>query len=199
MEPCVIMRFGINSFLFTSPFTNDSTKLFKTFKRWGFESVEIPIEDPSHIDPAHVKAKLDKAGLMCGSVCACLGPACDLHGGEAPISPFSHDAARVLDKIKAELTEALVQESFRDAKRQQADVVSAANVEHARRYILRRQKNERWYVKLCGILGGTFLGACISKLSTGFSQPIDYTTLLITSLLGLVGSFMLAVFIAKTE
>lgn len=74
------MRFGINTFLFTSPFTNESTKLFKTFKKWGFESIEIPIEDPSHIDPAHVKRELDKHGLVCGSVCACMGPDRDLRG-----------------------------------------------------------------------------------------------------------------------
>lgn len=74
------MRFGINTFLFTSPFTNASTKLFKTFKKWGFHTVEIPIEDPAHIDPAFVKAELDKAGLVCGSVCACLGPDRDLRG-----------------------------------------------------------------------------------------------------------------------
>ena len=36
------MRIGINTFLFTSPFTNESTKLFKQFKRWGFDTVEIP-------------------------------------------------------------------------------------------------------------------------------------------------------------
>src|SRR5208282_507270 len=75
-----IMRLGINTFLFTSPFTNDSTKLFKQFKQWGAESIEIPIEDPSHIDPAHVKRELDKHGLVCGSVCACLGPDRDLRG-----------------------------------------------------------------------------------------------------------------------
>jgi D-psicose/D-tagatose/L-ribulose 3-epimerase len=74
------MRIGINTFLFTSPFTNESTKFFKTFKKWGFETVEIPIEDPSHIDPAHVKAELDKNGLICGSVCACMGPDRDLRG-----------------------------------------------------------------------------------------------------------------------
>jgi D-psicose/D-tagatose/L-ribulose 3-epimerase len=74
------MRFGINTFLFTSPFINESTKLLKQFRRWGFESVEIPIEDPSHIDPAHVKRELDKAGLVCGSVCACMGPDRDLRG-----------------------------------------------------------------------------------------------------------------------
>ena len=74
------MRIGINTFLFTSPFTNESTKLFKTFKRWGFQSIEIPIEDPAHIDPAHVKRELDKHGLVCGSVCACMGSDRDLRG-----------------------------------------------------------------------------------------------------------------------
>src|SRR5689334_2673117 len=74
------MRLGINTFLFTSPFTNDSTKLFPTFKKWGFETVEIPIEDPSHIDPKYVESELEKQGLVCGSVCACMGPDRDLRG-----------------------------------------------------------------------------------------------------------------------
>src|SRR5262245_35481166 len=74
------MRFGINTFLFTSPFTNKSTTLFPQFKKWGFDSVEIPVEDPAHIDPPYVKAKLAKAGLVCGSVCAVLGPGRDLRG-----------------------------------------------------------------------------------------------------------------------
>jgi D-psicose/D-tagatose/L-ribulose 3-epimerase len=74
------MRLGINTFLLTSPFTNKSTRLFDKIKQWGFESVEIPIEDPSHIDPAYVKERLDEAGLVCGSVCACMGPDRDLRG-----------------------------------------------------------------------------------------------------------------------
>jgi D-psicose/D-tagatose/L-ribulose 3-epimerase len=74
------MKFGINTFLFTSPFDNTSTKLFKEFKRWGFDSVEIAIEDPAHIDPAQVKRELDRHGLVCGSVCAALGPDRDLRG-----------------------------------------------------------------------------------------------------------------------
>ena len=74
------MRFGINSFLFTSPFTNASTKHFRQFKKWGFDTVEIAVEDPSHIDPAHVKAELDKAKLACGSVCAAMGPGRDFRG-----------------------------------------------------------------------------------------------------------------------
>src|SRR5215467_7587227 len=74
------MRIGINTFLFTSPFTNQSTRLFPQFKRWGFDTIEIPIEDPSHINPAHVKRELERHGLVCGSVCACMGPDRDLRG-----------------------------------------------------------------------------------------------------------------------
>ncbi len=74
------MRFGINTFLFTSPFTNQGTRLFGQFKKWGFESIEIPVEDPSHIDPAHVKRELVRHGLVCGSACACMGPDRDLRG-----------------------------------------------------------------------------------------------------------------------
>jgi len=74
------MRFGINTFLFTSPFTNESTRLFKQFRKWGFDSVEIPVEDPSHIDPVHVRRELERNNLVCGSVCACMGPDRDLRG-----------------------------------------------------------------------------------------------------------------------
>jgi len=75
------MRFGINSFLFVSPFTTASTKhWFPKFKQWGFETVEIPVEDPSHIDPAKVKAAADKAGIAIGSICACMGPGRDFRG-----------------------------------------------------------------------------------------------------------------------
>jgi D-psicose/D-tagatose/L-ribulose 3-epimerase len=74
------MKLGINTFLFASPFTNKETKLFPQFKKWGFDTVEIPVEDTSHIDPAHVKRELDKCGLVCGTVCACMGPDRDLRG-----------------------------------------------------------------------------------------------------------------------
>jgi D-psicose/D-tagatose/L-ribulose 3-epimerase len=76
------MRLGINTFLFTSPFTTASVKLFPQFKKWGFETVEIPVESPEHIDPAKVKAAADKHGLAIGSLCACMGPGRDFRGTE---------------------------------------------------------------------------------------------------------------------
>lgn len=82
------MRFGINTFLFASPFTNRDTRLFRQFRRWGFDSVEIAIEDPGHINPALVKRELDRHGLVCGSVAGCFGPGRDLRG-----SPTEQKAA----------------------------------------------------------------------------------------------------------
>lgn len=82
-DPPTSMRFGINSFLFVSPFVTASTKLFSQFKKWGFETVEIPVEDPSHIDPAKLKAASEKTGLAIGSICACMGPGRDFRGTAA--------------------------------------------------------------------------------------------------------------------
>ena len=48
------MRFGINTFLFTCPFTNRSTRWFPRFKKWGFDTVEIAIENLAHTDAAFV-------------------------------------------------------------------------------------------------------------------------------------------------
>ena len=95
------MRFGINSFLFTSPFTTESVSLFPTFKKWGFETVEIPIEDPSHIDASLVRAALDKAGLACGSICACMGPGRDFRG-------TADEQKTAMDYCKALIDQAVV-------------------------------------------------------------------------------------------
>jgi D-psicose/D-tagatose/L-ribulose 3-epimerase len=74
------MRIGINTFLFTSPFTTESVKLFPKFKKWGFQTVEIPVESPEHIKPMEVKAAADQHGLAVGSICACMGPGRDFRG-----------------------------------------------------------------------------------------------------------------------
>ncbi len=77
------MKFGINTFLFTSPFTNQSTRLFTKFKAWGFDGVEIAVENPADFDPTFVRAQLDRHGLVCTSVCACFPPSRDLRGTKA--------------------------------------------------------------------------------------------------------------------
>jgi D-psicose/D-tagatose/L-ribulose 3-epimerase len=77
------MKFSINTVLFVSPFTNSDTRLFPKFKKWGFDGVELLIEDPAHIDPALVRGALRKNGLGCGSVAAAINPQRDLRGTAA--------------------------------------------------------------------------------------------------------------------
>lgn len=76
------MTYGLNTFLFQSPFTNDSFHLIRKFKDWGFDSIEIAIEDVGHVDPSLLKRALDDNGMICGSVCAALGPGRDLRGSK---------------------------------------------------------------------------------------------------------------------
>jgi len=95
------MRFGINTYLFTSPFTNRSTRLFPQFKRWGFDSVEIAVENPDHIDPAFVKRELDRHGLIAGTLCACLGPERDLRGTLKQQQTGLNYLRRLLDQMVA--------------------------------------------------------------------------------------------------
>ena len=74
------MKFGINTYLFSSPFTNESVRFFSKFKEWGFDFVEIAVEDPANIDPVFIRKALDDHGLECRSVCAATGPGRDLRG-----------------------------------------------------------------------------------------------------------------------
>lgn len=74
------MQIGINTFLFASPFTDERVSFFPSFKTWGFDFVELALEDPAHIDPAVVRAALDAANLTCHSFCAAMSPDRDLRG-----------------------------------------------------------------------------------------------------------------------
>ena len=77
------MRIGINTFLYTSPFTTQSIRLFAKFAGWGFDTVELAIEDPAHIDPLKVRVAAEKANLAIGSICAAMGPGRDFRGTPA--------------------------------------------------------------------------------------------------------------------
>lgn len=74
------MRYGLNTFLFESPFTDKTFYLIKKFKDWGFDSIEIAIEDTGHVDARALKQALDDEGMVCGTTCAALGADRDLRG-----------------------------------------------------------------------------------------------------------------------
>ena len=75
--------------------------MFPQFQRWGFDSVEIAIENLAHIDPPFVKARLERHGLVCGSVTPCLGPDKDLRGTSAQQRAGVEFMKRVIDQMVA--------------------------------------------------------------------------------------------------
>lgn len=74
------MTFGLNTFLFQSPFTNKSFGLIRRFKDWGFDSIEIAIENPGDVTPLLLKKALNEQDITCGTTCTALGPDRDLRG-----------------------------------------------------------------------------------------------------------------------
>jgi D-psicose/D-tagatose/L-ribulose 3-epimerase len=102
------MKFGINTFLYSFPFTNDGVKMFKTYKKWGFDSVEIAVDDTANIDPAFIKQELDKAGLACCSLCACMGPGRDLRGTPEEQEGAMSYLMKLIDQAKVIGTERVI-------------------------------------------------------------------------------------------
>jgi D-psicose/D-tagatose/L-ribulose 3-epimerase len=80
------MRFGVNTFVWVSPFTTESAQpLARKVKQMGFEILELACERPELIDAAVVKKELTREGLD-AIVCGAWGPDRDL---------ASHDVERV--------------------------------------------------------------------------------------------------------
>ena len=70
-------KFGVSTWLWTSPFTTEAISFFPKIKSMGYDAVEIPVEYPERIDPQKVKAALDQNGLE-AIVCGAFGPSRDL-------------------------------------------------------------------------------------------------------------------------
>ena len=52
------VTFGVSTWLWTSPFNRETLSLFPKIKSFGYDAVEIPVEDPSLIDLELVKKAL---------------------------------------------------------------------------------------------------------------------------------------------
>lgn len=71
------LKFGVSTWLWTSPFKTESISLFPKIKGMGYDVVEIPVEDPRLIDGKKVKQALYENGLE-AVVCGAFGPTRDL-------------------------------------------------------------------------------------------------------------------------
>lgn len=72
------IKFGVSTWLWTSPFTTASIDvLFPKIASMGFDVVEIAVEDPALIDIKRVKEGLKRYNLKAG-ICGAFGPSRDL-------------------------------------------------------------------------------------------------------------------------
>ena len=71
------VKYGVSTWLWTSPFTTDTAELFPKIKSMGYDVVEIPVEYPDMIDGLKVKHALNEHGLE-AVVCGAFGPTRDL-------------------------------------------------------------------------------------------------------------------------
>ncbi|WP_297337717.1 sugar phosphate isomerase/epimerase family protein [Algoriphagus sp.] len=71
------VKFGVSTWLWTSPFNSEAFKLFPKIKEYGYDAVEIPVEDPGLIHSTEVKKALADHGLE-AVICGAFGPSRDL-------------------------------------------------------------------------------------------------------------------------
>jgi D-psicose/D-tagatose/L-ribulose 3-epimerase len=71
------IKFGVSTWLWTSPFNTETLALFSKIKKMGYDVVEIPIEDPALIDVKKVKEALLEYGLK-PVICGAFGTSRDL-------------------------------------------------------------------------------------------------------------------------
>jgi hypothetical protein len=88
-------------------------------------------------------------------------------------------------------------ESQKTAKRHKADNISESHVETASGYLIKN--NDSKVSKLMGVLGGVFLGAAVSNLLaiTVLGQTFSNSGIVITIILGILGSFMIGINMMK--
>ena len=162
------MRLGINTFLFTSPFTNESVSLFPQFKKWGFETVEIPVEQLSDIDPAQVREALQNEGLVCDSVCGCMGPDRDLRGTPEQQQGGFDYLMRLIDMMGPLGAPSLIGPVYSAVGR--ADAVPEKEYRQQWRTVVRHLK------KLCAYAGKKGVRICLEPLNrfeTDFINTCD--------------------------
>lgn len=111
-------------------------------------------------------------------------------------APFSVAAFSLLTNKLTEYLRELVAESIKVANRHQADTVSAAHVERAVEYLV--SSTSRRFFRHLGTLGGILLGAALSNiLAMVTSGQYSAVGVLVSAGLAVVGSFVIALHIAK--
>ena len=78
------MRIGASTFIWVSPFSNRTLDLIDRVKAFGFDLIEICVEDPQTIDVAAIGARARSAGIGV-TICGAFGPDRDVSSDDAAV------------------------------------------------------------------------------------------------------------------
>ena len=101
------MRFGASTFIWVSPFSTKTLDLVDKVADFGFDIVEICVEDPATIDTAAIAKRVEKAGIK-ALVCGAFGPDRDISSDEAAKRDSGHAYLRRCVDFAAELQSPVV-------------------------------------------------------------------------------------------
>jgi D-psicose/D-tagatose/L-ribulose 3-epimerase len=88
------MLFGASTFIWVSPFSNDNLWLVNKVKQFGFDIIEVCIENPSVVDPGKVREELDKVGIGV-ILCGAFGPNRDISSDDQKIQSEGIDYLKI--------------------------------------------------------------------------------------------------------
>lgn len=78
------MKFGASTFIWASPFSNKTLDMIDKAKDFGFDIIEICVEDPDTIDTAAIRPRLENVGIA-ATVCGAFGPDRDLSADDEAV------------------------------------------------------------------------------------------------------------------
>ncbi|MCX7806283.1 MAG: sugar phosphate isomerase/epimerase [Planctomycetota bacterium] len=128
---------GVNAWVWTSPFGNGSLGLLDRAREMGFDTFEIPIEDPGTLDAARLKDAYARTGLR-AVACGAFGPTRDLTHDEPEYRAEGLNYIRACLKLCAAI----------GAKVFAGPMYSAVG---KRRHVPARQKKAEWKRAVKGI------------------------------------------------
>jgi len=96
------MKFGASTFIWASPFSNATLDLVDRIADLGFDLIEVCVEDPSTIDTAAIRKRIDSAGIG-ATVCGAFGPDRDMSADDADTRRNAIDYVKRCADIAAEL------------------------------------------------------------------------------------------------
>ena len=96
------INIGVSTWLWTSPFNTDTVGLFSKIKEMGYDSVEIPVEDPELINVSVVKKALADNDLK-PIICGAFGPTRDLTNEDPAVHQNCFEYVEACFKISSEL------------------------------------------------------------------------------------------------